>query len=262
MGIKKLIHIWDHKAWQRGKVDTGTMYIIVILLILFGIAYLVTGPSPTQSTVNTGTEVVIGEAQSEDAKARLQLYTFAAATITPPASSVCSKGGINTRPEILVYSTPKNGEAISIDGQIKVWANDTAPLLIAPGERITRNSGAIIAPGDRAAKAPDGYIWAPALYIFPQTVDAGGQPYFPSSIRGDYNNGTIRLAFGIERLPASIQLQNRYTAQYIWNVKDLGLQPGSYQLQFVIHDGGTGRAVKCISMRVYENPDKRWTIPD
>jgi hypothetical protein len=238
------------------------LYIIVIILIIFGIAYIATGPTPTQTGVQRGTEVVINDAASEQAKDRLQLYTFGGATITPPATSLCVPGGVNARPDIIAHVYPDHAEAISVDDQVKIWVNDDKPPMIAPGERITRNSGAIIRPGDRNAKAPDGYLLEPALYVFPQTAEAGGQPYFPTNIRGDYNNGSVRIAFGIERMPADVVLKYRYTSQYTWNVKDLGLQPGSYQLQFVVMDGTDKHAVKCINIRVFQDPDRRWEIPD
>jgi hypothetical protein len=246
---------------ERGGVNTGMLYIIVIMLIISAIAYLITGPSPAQTGVQTGTEVTINDAVSEEAKDRLQLYTFGGATITPPGGSLCQPGGVNARPEIIVHVSPDHAKSVRSDGQVKLWVNDNKPPMVAPGERITRNSGRIISPGDRAAKAPDGYLLAPALYVFPQTAEAGGQPYFPSSIRGDYNNGTVRLAFGIERLPANIQLANRYTSQYTWNVRDLGLRAGSYQLQFVIMDGSDKHGVKCVNIRVYDSPDPRFVIP-
>jgi hypothetical protein len=262
VGINQFKTFINSRRAQSGNLNTGMLYIIIIMLIIFGIAYIATGPTPTQSGVQHGTEVAINDAKSEQAKDRLQLYTFTGVTITPPASSLCKPGGVNARPEIIAYVYPPNGEGISVEDQIKIWVNDNKPPLIAPAEKITRNSGAIITPGDRTAKAPDGHLYEPALYVFPQSVEAGGQPYFPTNIRGDYNNGTIRLAFGIERLPAHIQLKNRFTSQYTWNVKDLGLQPGAYQLQFVVMDGADKHAITCVSMRVYQNPDRRWVIPD
>lgn len=259
---RKNLQLVLSKMTEQGVINTGTLYIIIIMLLILGIAYLVTGPSPAQVGVQTGTEVTINEATSETAKDRLQLYTFGAATITPPTSSLCQPGGANARPEIIAHVSPAHAQAISSDGRIRIWVNDDKHPMIAPGERITRNSGAIITPGDRAARAPDGYLLEPALYVFPRTADAGGQAYFPTNIRGDYNNGSIRIAYGIERMPADVVLKFGYTSQYTWNVKDLGLAPGSYSLQLVVMDGTDKHAVKCINIRVYETPDRRWTIPD
>lgn len=256
-----LLKALSKHARDRGGINTGMLYIIVIILIILGVAYVATGPTPTQTGVQQGTEVVINSAVSEDAKDRLQLYTFGAASITPPADSSCKPGGINARPEIIVHVSPEHAKAVASDGRIKLWVNDSKPPLIAPNEKIQRNSGVVMTPGDRAAKAPDGYLLAPALYVFPQNAEAGGQPYFPRSIKGDYNNGDIRLAYGIERTPANIKLQYGYTAQYSWNVSDLGLRAGSYQLQFVVMDGTDKHAVKCITMRVYDKPNVRYKIP-
>lgn len=259
-----LIHLlkrFHNLPLTRGGINTGMLYIIVIILIILGIAYIVTGPTPTQTGVQQGTEVVINNATSEEAKDRLQLYTFGAATITPPADASCRPGGINARPDIIVHVSPDHAKAVASDGRIKLWVNDDKPPLIAPNERVQRNSGAILTPGDRAAKAPDGYLLEPAVYVFPQTAEAGGQPYFPRSIKGDYNNGDIRLAYGIERTPANVTLRYKYTAQYSWNVSDLGLRAGSYQLQFVVMDGTDKHAVKCITMRVYDKPNVRYKIP-
>lgn len=243
-------------------MNTGMLYIIVILLIIFGIAYIATGPTPTQSGVQTGTEVVVNDAKTEQAKDRLQLYTFGGATITPPMSASCAPGGINARPDIIAYVSPKNATSVSSDSSIRIWVNDTLPLKIAPGEVVTRNSGSIVRAGDRTAKAPDGQLFAPALYIFPQTAEAGGAPFFPSNIRGDYDNGERRIAFGVERLPADITLKYGYTAQYTWFIKDLPIRSGSYQIQIVVTDSVDKHGVACFNMRVYDKPDPRWVIPD
>jgi len=253
----------DSLMKSTGNINTGMLYIIAIMLMLFGMAYLVTGPTPTHSAIPNGTEVVIGPPKQENAKAQLQLYTFAAATITPPAGSLCNKGGANTNPEMIIATTPTNGTGVQTDAQIKVWINDSAPLKIAPGETVVRGSGAITSPGDRSAKAPDGYIWEPALYIFPNTVDAGGRPYFPTFIRGAYNNGDIRVAYGADPIPANITYTDKgRSVELIWNIKDLNLAPGSYQLQFTAHNVNNQMGIACISMRIYETADARTAIPD
>ena len=239
-------------------INTGALYIIVILLILFSIAFLLTGPLPGQATDPTGSEVSIGKpAQQTGDKNKLQLIQFSGATITPPMTSLCQKGGKNTHPEIILGYSPAHASGVSTTGQIKIWLNDTSPLKIAPSELVNRNSGTIITPGDRTATAPDGFLWEPALYIMPQTVDvAGSHAYFPTLIQGGYNNGADRVAFGMDQLPPGAgNPKNPFTVEYTWNVSDLGIKPGAYQLQFVAHDGESGRAIGCIAVRVYEEPE-------
>jgi hypothetical protein len=240
-------------------INTGALYIIVILLLLFGIAFLLTGPLPGHTSSQTGVEVMIGKADKiKGSPNRLQLIQFSGATITPPASSVCSKGGKNTHPEAIIGYSPAHGSAVSTTGQIKIWVNDKTPLKIAPAESVNRNSGTILSPGDRTATAPDGYLWEPAIYIFPNTVDTNGQAFFPSGIHGAYNNGSDRVSYGIEQLPPGAAAANGpFTVEYTWEIADLGLRPGAYQLQFVVHDGSDGRAVGCIAIRVYESPESQ-----
>lgn len=247
----------------RGDINTGALYIIAIILIIIAVSYIATGPTPTHSAVPNGTEVVIGKAKKENNKAQLQLYTFAAATITPPMSSLCQKGGANKNPELIIATYPPNGTGITKDDQIKAWLNDSTPFKVAPGEIITRGSGAVKTPGDRTAKAPDNYLIEPALYIFPNTADAGGRPYFPTFLKGSYDNGDIRVSYNSDPVPNSATFKDKgRSLELVWNVKDLNLGTGSYQLQFVAHDGQGNLAVKCVSMRIYDTQDERYAIPD
>jgi len=91
MGLNT-IHAWiGSQKLEKGGVNTGALYIIVILLIITGVAYLITGPTPTQRRVNTGTEVTTGGVNQKQISnnERLQLYSFGGVTITPPFSSFC-----------------------------------------------------------------------------------------------------------------------------------------------------------------------------
>lgn len=243
-------------------LNTGALYIIIILLIITGLAFLATGPIPTESPILTKEEVVIDQATNQAAQDRLQLLTFGGATITPPATSLCRAGGANARPEILIAYSPAHATAVSSDGFIKLWVSDANHLLIAPGEKVSNNSGTVLIPGDKTFKLPDGYIQAPALYVFPQTVEKNGQPYFPSSIRGDYNNGTVQVSRGRETLPYYAVTPNKYIVEYIWKVQDIGLTPDAYELQFVISDGSNTHGIGCIAIRVYDPVNKRYEIPD
>jgi len=172
----------------------------------------------------------------------------------PPMPELCKAGGVNNEPEILVGYAPATGQSVGAGGQIKVWVNDEGAPIIAPGEILDPSTGAVTTPGDRTAKAPDGYLWEPALYLAPQTAENGGTPHFPDFIRGDYNNTTKKGAgqhvAGMDPPPAGSVLSEMYTAEMIWNVDALGLAPGSYIAEFVIHDGDRDRGVGCVTITI------------
>jgi hypothetical protein len=184
----------------------------------------------------------------------------------PPPPELCSDRTINNEPEILVGYSPAMGETVSQSGQIKVWVNDEWPELIAPGEQIDATSGAVVTPGDRTSKAADGYLWEPALYIAPMTAESGGTPHFPQFIKGWYNNAAFVMVMGmghgmmtpstavpgttIDPPPASAQLKDKYSTELIWDVDKLGLGPGTYMAEFVVHDGDRDRAVGCVTITI------------
>jgi hypothetical protein len=172
----------------------------------------------------------------------------------PPMPMLCQAGGVNNEPEILVGYAPATGQSVGAGGQIKVWVNDEGAPIIAPGELVDATTGAITTPGDRTAKAPDGYLWEPAVYLAPQTAENGGTPHFPDFIRGDYNNTTKKGAGlhtgGMEPPPAGSVLAEMYTAEMVWNVDALGLAPGTYIAEFVIHDGDRDRGVGCVTITI------------
>jgi hypothetical protein len=178
---------------------------------------------------------------------------------TPPPPALCKDDKINNEPEILAAYEPASGQSVPRDGQIKVWVNDERAAIIAPNEQIDPNTGLITSPGDRAAKAPDGYLWEPALYIAPQTAENGGTPHFPQSIKGWYNNnppaggarppaGAGVQVPGMDPPPTGTRLPEKYTTEDIWDVSALGLAPGTYIGEFVIHDGDRDRAVGCVTI--------------
>jgi hypothetical protein len=176
-------------------------------------------------------------------------------TCVPPPSppTLCTNKAINNEPEILAAYSPASGETVGANGQIKVWVTDENPPFIAPGEQVDPNTGAITTPGDRTAKAPDGYLWEPALYISPQTAASGGTPHFPQLIKGSYNNnpptrGTGTAGAPMDPLPAGSPRQLRYTGEDIWDVNALGLAPGTYSAEFLIFDGDKDRGVGCVTI--------------
>ncbi len=167
---------------------------------------------------------------------------------------LCQAGGVNNEPKILVGYAPANGQTVGKGGQIKVWVNDEGAPIIAPGEMVDATTGAITMPGDRTAKAADGYLWEPALYIAPQSAENGGTPHFPNFIHGDYNPTTqkgpgVHVA-GMEPPPAGSTLSQAYTAEFVWNVDALALAPGMYIAEFVIHDGDRDRGVGCVTITI------------
>jgi hypothetical protein len=133
--------------------------------------------------------------------------------------------------------------------------NDEGAPFVAPNEQVDPNTGAVTVPGDRTARAPDGYLWEPALYIAPATAERGGPPHFPQVIKGNYNYPGRGKTAGfmsapIDPIPGNPSLQEKYTAEDVWDVSALGLPPGRYILEFVVWDGDTDRAVGCISVTI------------
>jgi hypothetical protein len=175
-----------------------------------------------------------------------------------PMLCTCARSGCaNNEPDILVGYSPATGQTVDGSGQIKVWVKDEAAPFIAPGEVVDPNTGAITTPGDRTAKAPDGYLWEPALYIAPASAESGGTPNFPTAIKGWYRaygssavdvNGMDPPPGPQPMTPDLGRPYGDYTGEDIWDVKSLGLGPGSYVAEFVIHDGDTDRGVGCVTI--------------
>jgi hypothetical protein len=170
-----------------------------------------------------------------------------------PPPPVCTDMQVSTEPEILVGYSPAMGQTVGPTGQIKVWVNDENAPFIAPGEQVDNTTGAIQTPGTRTAMAADGLLDEPALYIAPQTPTNGGTPHFPQWIKGSYNNspptrGTFNGGAAIDPPPAGGRLAARYTGEFIWDVRALGLAPGSYTAVFSVHDGDRDRAIGCVTI--------------
>lgn len=232
-------------------INTGALYIIFIMLGIVGISYILSGPTPNQTPIPTGPEVVLNPNKTNKAQAVLQLYNFDGVTITPPTTSLCTKGGANIHPEAFIAYAPEQSHAISTQGQIKLWVSDTNQPYVAPDERILRGTGAVKESLHQTDLAPDGYYWEPQVYVFPATMENSGKQYFPNFVHGDYNNGTTMVSYGGDILPPYALPLSTYTAEFVWNVKDIGLTEGEYQIEFVAHDGNQQLGVKCINLRVY-----------
>jgi hypothetical protein len=171
----------------------------------------------------------------------------------PPPPAICNDPAISTEPEILVGYSPSLGQTVGLHGQIKVWVNDENPPFIAPGEQFDHMTGAVLAPGNRTATAPDGLLWEPALYIAPQTPQNGGTPHFPQWFKGWIDNnpppgGRSFQVPGMDPVPPGAKLAEKYTGEDIWDVSSLGLGPGTYTAVFVVHDGDDDRAIGCVTI--------------
>jgi len=94
----------------------------------------------------------------------------------------------------------------------------------------------------------------PQLYVFPATIENGGKAYFPNFVQGDYFNGATMVSYGSEILPPYALPLSSYTVELVWNVKDIGLTEGDYQIEFVTHDGNQKLGIKCMNLRVYTRP--------
>lgn len=235
-------------------INTGALYIIFIMLALTGLAYVVSGPSPSQTPLLTGPEVAINKKPAGKQQAVLQLYNFNGATITPPTADLCKKGGVNVNPDALIAYTPSQSSAVSTEGQISLWVSDTKPPYIAPNESVAQSTGQVEIPGDIGTRAPDGYLLEPQIYIFPQTVDKNGRYYFPDFVRGDFFNGLPGVSDNYDPLPPYSLPKKGETAEFIWNIKNIGLTAGEYKIQFVAHDGHELLGIRCENIRVY-SPD-------
>ena len=246
--------------------SAGSVVVIGVMALMVGVgAAAIDGFNP-KGPPSKGEEVKILSPTPDATKGNLQLETFGFITIAPTPvakSNLCEMGGVNDEPGILAGYDPAEGKSVSSTGQIKVWVSDENPPFIAPGEVVDPSSGQVTTPGDRTAKAEDGYLYEPALYIAPQTVEANGTPKFPNIIKGDYNSSpdssdskkkrkkNAQSGASMDPLPPGANPnETDYQAEYIWNVSDLGLAAGTYQAEFVVHDGDTNRGVGCVSIKI------------
>jgi hypothetical protein len=264
----------SRKKFQRGTIGNFFVFGILALLMILGITAV--GGLPSQTAPTAGQEVMVITPTPGTTYSNLQLKTFGYVTVAPtptiPANSLCANRSVNTEPIILVGYSPAAGQTVGATGQIKVWVNDEHAPFVAPGEGVDPNTGATT-PGDRAAKAQDGLLDEPALYIAPASAESGGAAHFPDFIKGWVNNNPQQGGFGrngnggtivkgpqFDPLPPGSAplggpnpngtLPNNFVAEYIWNVSNLGLTTGTYQAEFVVHDGDFDRGIGCVSIQI------------
>jgi hypothetical protein len=253
--------LWKNAKKSHGGIGSGNIYIVAILATMGFVGFaLVGGGLPETRTTAPNSPVIILTPKPDGAKNNLQLQTFGYITPLPTpaaAASLCQNGNINNEPEILVYPNEQTPTiTVASGGQVKVWVNDEGAPFISQNEQVDLSTGQIITPGDRGAKAPDNYLWEPALYVSPATAESGGQPHFPTAVKGQFSNTPGVRSPGVKGAPidpvpsGAIAQVEDYTAEYIWDVSSLGLSAGSYQAEFVIHDGDRDRGVGCYTLQV------------
>ncbi len=221
------------KRYNNGLILSGTLFVVVVLLIVTSLAFtLIGGQFPQLDNSKVGGAVAIVTNPPEQAKNNLQLYTFSGITIAPPippaanppaanppaatapsANSGCENAGFELENEILLGSDPAPGTAAT-SGKVRVWVRDEAPPKISLKEVVDPNIGSITTPGDRRAldTSSDGggnYLWEPTIYLLPATGNPPSRPfcnaknttctpYFPVTIKGGYDPypGYDSMAFG------------------------------------------------------------------
>lgn len=249
--------LFARKTIERGSAGNLFVFVVVVLMVAAG-ASAIDGLVPADAPVS-GQEIKIITPTPNQAKKNLQLQTFGYVTLAPTPNSVgdlCQSGGVNDEPEILVTYSPTTGATTTATGQVKVWVTDEGSPFIAPNEQVDKSTGQVTSPGDRTAKAEDGFLYEPALYVAPGKAENGGTPHFPDFIKGNYNNDPPNRGSGTDGAPYDPIPNGKagnlldYTAEYVWNVSSLGLAAGSQQVEFVIHDGDHNRGVGCINVTV------------
>lgn len=268
------------KRRSRGAVGAGTMYVLAILLLISAGSFLFMGGKlPNENAPQDGQVVMPVTNTPEPDKKNLQLYTFGFITQEPVQGNACEANKFNEEPDIFLASDPPAGGVAKSGGQIRVWVDDGNGGSVAPGTKIDPNTGQITTPGDRNASDGLGrkesspynyYLWEPALYLTPLTspgqpgpyagdAENGGIPRFPQFVKGEVSQGDDGNNSGfIQPMPKHDPPANAvakkghggHIAEYIWDVNTLGLQPGYYRVQIVVHDGDGDLAINCTTIQI------------
>lgn len=270
MAVKRKKKKTSVKKYQRGSI--GSFFVFGVLALLMVLGIIAVGGPPPDSFPQSGQHVIVLTPTPSANHNTLQLKSFGYITIAPTPipgkNSLCTDKSVNTEPEILTAYSPQTGGVVGSTGQVKVWVDDERPPIVAPG--LTTNAdGSVNNPGNQSALAPDKYLWDPALYV-PTPVEQGGTPHFPDYVKGVYNpnppnanctgfscyssskgvNGATPDSLPPGSKPAGCLQGLCYEAEYIWDVSKLGLSTGTYQGEFVIHDGDTDRAIGCVTIKI------------
>jgi hypothetical protein len=182
---------------------------------------------------------------------------------------LCEDPTVNNEPQILAGYDPAPGATVKENGQIKLWFTDELPAFIAENEQIHPMTGEVVVPGDRGALNIDGYPNEPTLYVMPMgpTPGAGGA-FYPRWVKGDYNNkpstgpdvfklfdrSMVMQGPPMDPAPPGTGLPETYNTEFIWDVSAMGLGPGTYLTEFVVHDGDLDRAVGCHVITIEPGP--------
>ncbi len=236
---------------SRGSIGGGTLYVVLIMLILGVLSFeLMGGKLPSSQSNPSGQEVIVDPFVPDPTKGNLQLYTFLGHTPvpTPPITSeLCSNsGGQNEFGSLVGFSPTPDGRVV--DGKLRIWVIDEKPPLLAPGQTLDPNG---VPQGGDLTQKRGIFPLGPTLYIFPNTVERGGTPYTPNFVKGTVNNGRDLRGPTIDSdykqfqngpdfvgNPSPIDLpkpgrnvffgkryETEYIAEFTWNISSLGLGP-------------------------------------
>ena len=255
--------------FSKGFIDVTVLFIIGVIALG---AFLTTG---FKTKLPKSTDNYVPETPTPDPEDRksLQLNTLKFKKVELPTVNTCAASNFNREPYIFIASDPLPGGTAVPGGRIRVWVDDGNGGSVSDGENIDKNTGQIITPGDRTATDGKGtgyYLWEPALYITPLTspnqpgpysgdAENGGKPYFPQYVRGRVvytdSNTTRFLQIPPIESPVGFEVPRSKDhggnqAQFIWEVNSLGLTPGFYRSQIVVHDGDGDLAINCVTIQL------------
>lgn len=265
---------------RKGFIDLTTLLIVAVIALGAVFALGSVGKLPV---VNPGVKYTLITPTPGEERESLQLnpIEFRKVAITPPTdANSCAKGNkFNEEPEIFVGSDPPPGGTVGAEGLIRVWISDGNGGSVSRGEKIDPVTGRVTTRGDVGASDGAGvnkignryYLWEPALYLtgpladpnqpgpYQGDAEESGTPSFPDIIKGEVefedDNSQSFLDIPPIESPAGFDLRTkrdhgRHTAQYVWEVGKLNLQPGFYRAQIVAHDGDGDLAISCTTIQI------------
>lgn len=198
------------KKWYRGKIDRGTIFIVVIMITLMFCGYIFVGGTIPETIPKPRTDGIVSIEKNQTYKPEqgLQMHTFRGVTNTPyptnapPApqpesaqitETACGHGITGTaKPELIwayrISSTAASGNTQSV--QIFYAGTDTlAAGTTAMTQRPTQHI--VNPPVNAANKDANGYPISPAVFITDITAN-------PADVSGDAQGG------GVAQFPTDI----------------------------------------------------------